>query len=113
LPAYVRNGRLQKGKGGFAACRGHCSGVSATHPTSTVHQSRLSDRLADARKTRFGNFHGEVEQGGLRRTVELERELETPQHRPPMAATRFSLRWQTAAANVAGPASSLDTADAH
>ncbi|MGA2441561.1 MAG: hypothetical protein ABSH08_11420 [Tepidisphaeraceae bacterium] len=38
---------------------------------------------------------------------------ETPQHLPPQAATRFSLLFQTAAANVVRPARGLTSADAH
>jgi len=46
-------------------------------------------------------------------TVEVERELETPQHLPPQAATGFSLRSQKAVANVNRRASGPDSADAH
>jgi hypothetical protein len=51
-------------------------------------------------------FTREVGQVGLYWTVEVEPELETSQHVPPQAATRFSLRLQTAAANFVRPASS-------
>ncbi|HEX4052740.1 MAG TPA: hypothetical protein VHX86_00610 [Tepidisphaeraceae bacterium] len=95
-----------------AACGGKRSGVSSTCSTSTVLHRRLPDLLLVA--TGPGtqcvggpsplDIHAEVGRAGLRRTVEVELEFETPLNRPRNAAT---LGLQTVCRNIGRPANGL------
>jgi len=82
-------------------------------PITVPRQPRLSDLLWNCGRPAAAHVRGRSDKRACLWTVEVERELETPQHLPPKAATGLSFRLQKAVANVNGTANGLNRADAH